>query len=406
MMLASDGSEIDWHVGYGPPPEKFQEKIDKSLKGIDTFKSLSERYAKDPKNIEVVFKLAQKVDDRHSPYDPQGREKILKLYNEVLALDPEGKLGTTDYDEKKVTFTEYAEFSIGTLAYRSDKRDPEPLKAFLKKYPQSPMLRDAYMYLALYYMNFGSKEESTKFFEDYVSKYPEEPYALSYYIQRIIRDKDNLDRGIELAKKINEIMKYNTAPRYTKNLAELYILKGEPEKADEAYGKDFMEGKINSVSFDLVDYANFWVNQNKNTESAINMAENAVKLNPDSSYILQQAAGIYCKLNKPEKALEIYGPEFIKKHLEESNYLGSYVRFWTNQGKNLESALEVAKKLVALSPSAFTWDALSGVYLKMKNYNEALKAAEKAVELSEEQYKEPFKKRIEDIKKAMAEGKK
>ena len=104
--------------------------------------------------------------------------------------------------------------------------------------------------------------------------------------------------------------------------------------------------------------------------------------------------------------MEIYGPEFIKKHLEESNYLGSYVRFWTNQGKNLESALEVAKKLVALSPSAFTWDALSGVYLKMKNYNEALKAAEKAVELSEEQYKERFKKRIEDIKKAMAEGKK
>jgi len=42
----------------------------------------------------------------------------------------------------------------------------------------------------------------------------------------------------------------------------------------------------------------------------------------------------------------------------------------------------------------------------LKNYNEALKAAEKALELSEEQYKERFKKRIEDIKKAKAEGKK
>lgn len=268
------------------------------------------------------------------------------------------------------------------------------------------MQRDAYMYLAMRYLYSGSKEEATKFFEEYVSKYPDEPYVLSYYVQRIIRDKDNLDRGIELAKKINEIMKYNTAPRYTKNLAELYILKGEPEKANEAYGKDYMEGKLTSLSYDLVDYANFWVNQNKNTESAVEMAENAIKLNPDNSYILAQAAGIYCKLSKPEQALEIYGPEFIKKHMEESSYLGSYARFWTNQGNNLESALEAAKKLVELSPAAFNWDALSSVYLKLKNYNEALKAAEKALELAEEQYKERFKKRIEDIKKAMAEGKK
>lgn len=403
MMLDSNGLEIDWHVGYGPPPEKFQEKIDKSLKGIDTFKSLSERYAKDPKNIEVVFKLAKKRENR---YDPQNQEKALKLFKEVLALDPEGKLGTTDYEEKKVTFTEHAEFSLGVLSFQGEKREPEPLKAFIKKYPESPIQRNAYMYLARHYIYSGSKEEATKFFEEFVSKYPEEPYGLNYYVQRIIRDKDNLDRGIELAKKINEMMKYNTVPRYTKNLAELYILKGEPEKANDAYGKDFMEGKLTNLSYDLIDYANFWVNQNKNTESAINMAENAVKLNPDNSYILLQAAGIYSKLNKPEKALEIYGPEFIKKHMDESNYLGSYVRFWTNQGKNLESALEVAKKLVELSPAAFTWDALSSVYLKLKNYNEALKAAEKALELSEEQYKDRFKKRIEDIKKAMAEGKK
>jgi tetratricopeptide (TPR) repeat protein len=255
-------------------------------------------------------------------------------------------------------------------------------------------------------MYSGSKEEATKFFEDYVSKYPEEPDVLNYYVQRIIRDKDNLDRGIELAKKINEIMKYNTNPYYMKNLAELYVLKGEPEKADEAYGKNYMEEKLTGLSYDLVDYANFWVNQNKNTESAINMAENTVRLNPENSYILQQAAGIYCKLNKLEKALEIFGPEFIKKHMEEQNYLVGYVRFWSNQGKNLESALEAAKKLVELSPAAFNWDGLSSVYLKLKNYNEALKAAEKALELSEEQYKERFKKRIEDIKKAMAEGKK
>ena len=60
MVLDKDGSEIDWHVGYGPPPDKFLERLEKTVKGIDTYKILSERYAKEPKNIEVVFKLAKK----------------------------------------------------------------------------------------------------------------------------------------------------------------------------------------------------------------------------------------------------------------------------------------------------------------------------------------------------------
>ena len=51
MLFAPDGSEVDWHVGYGPPPEKYQEQVEKSLKGVDTFKSLSDQYAKNPKNL-------------------------------------------------------------------------------------------------------------------------------------------------------------------------------------------------------------------------------------------------------------------------------------------------------------------------------------------------------------------
>jgi hypothetical protein len=80
-------------------------------------------YAKDSKNIEVVFKLAQKYDDRLDPYDPPSRDKIVKLIQEVLSLDPDGKKGTTDYGGKKVTSTEYAGFSLGVLDFRGPKRE-------------------------------------------------------------------------------------------------------------------------------------------------------------------------------------------------------------------------------------------------------------------------------------------
>jgi tetratricopeptide (TPR) repeat protein len=400
MVIDNDGSEIDWHVGYGPPPDKFLARLEKTVKGIDTFKSLSENYSKDPKNAEAVFKLARKWDDK---YD---QEKAAKLYKEVLTLDPDGKMGMTDYGDEKVTYTEYAEYSIGALSLFGRPMDIEPMKTFIKKYPESKMLRSAYMRLSSYYRSRGSKEEAAQFFEEYTSKYPEDPYVLSSYISRIIRTKDNIDKGIELAEKIKDVMKYNPDPRYIKDFAELHMLNEDEKKADEVFGKRFMEGKVSGLSRSLVDYANFWVKHNTNIESAEEMMELATKLAPDRWYMHRYAAEMYLKLKKDEKALEKFGPEFIKKYSDEAGVLNSYAWFWANQGKNLESAVKASKKSVALAPAHYNWDTLSLLYTKLKKYDEALKAAEKAVELSDERSKIRYQNRIKQIKKAMEKEKK
>jgi len=345
----------------------------------------------------VVFKLAKKYQDRINS------KKALELYKEVLAIDPDGKMGTTDfYDGKKVTYTEYAEFSIGEMSLFDRKMDPEPLKAFIKKYPKSEILKSAYSALSYYYRSYGSKEEATKYFEEYVSKYPDDPSVLNSYVSRIIRDKENLDRGIELAEKIKDIMKYNPNPSYMKNLAELYALKGDKGKAEEVFGKSFIEGKTSGLAYNLYEYANFWVKQNTNTESALEMIELAVKLEPR---FVEAAAQLYAQAGKPEKALDVYGPEYIKKHMDNSGKLNSYAWFWAGQGKNLESALETAKKSVELAPSHYNWDTLSLFYFKLKKYEDALKAEEKAIELAGKPVPE-YEKRVKDIKEAMAKEKK
>lgn len=400
LVIDNDGSEIDWHVGYGPPPDKYLARLEDTVKGIDTFKSLFEKYSKEPKNVEVVFMLARKWDRR---YD---REKASKLYKEVLALDPDGKLGTTDYGEEKVTYTEYAEYSIGSLSLIGRQMDIEPMKAFIKKYPEGKMLSSAYRSLSSYYRFRGSKEEATPFFEEYTSKFPEDPYVLSSYISRIIRDKDNIDRGIELAEKIKDIMKYNPDPYYMKDLAELHMLKEDKEKAEEVFGKRFMDGRVSRLSRSLVDYANFWVKHETNIESAEEMMELATKLDPDRWYTFRSAAEMYIKLNKDEKALEKFGPAFIEKYKDDANILFSYARFWANQGKNLESALETSKKSIELAEQPYSWDTLALVYMKLKRYDEALKAAEKAVELSDERSKARYQNTIKQIKKEMEKEKK
>lgn len=414
LLIGPDGSEFDWLRGYSPPSETFLERLQKSLQGIDTFKSLKSQYDQGPRTAAVVFKLAEKYWARLDTSRPEERQQLVDLYKEVLALDPDGKTGTTKFLKKDVSYTEYAEFELATLGFFADpgKRDLGPLKAFIAKYPDGPMTENAHNYVANHYSYSGTKDEAAKFFEEYIAKYPNNPLALWMYVGRIIRDKEPLDKGIELAEKANELMRYNPPPRNYRSLAELYILKNEMEKAEGLYGKRFMEGQIDSLGYDLIQFANFWVQQNRHMDDAVAMAEIAVRLCPETYYFAQSLAGIYGKVNKPEKALEVYGPDVAKKLWDKLTDLVGYARFWAREGMNLDSALQAAQRAVELGPDTSTYeasyahDALSQVYLKLKKYDLALQAAEKAVSFAQGPSAEYYKKQLEAVKKAMTEEKK
>jgi tetratricopeptide (TPR) repeat protein len=278
--------------------------------------------------------------------------------------------------------------------------DPGQLKAFIGKYSESEMISPAYSRLSSYYRLRGTKEEARGFFEEYISKFPENVSALNSYMSRIIRDKDNLDRGIELGKKIQGIMRYNPDPSYLRSLAELYSLKGEDEKAEEIYGKRFMERNVSRLASNLRAYAEFWVKEKSNTESAEEMIELALKLNPDNPSYLQSAARIYNRLEKQDRALELYGPGYLKKHIDDADALYRYARFWGAIRENLDSALDAAKRSLDMDPDAFKWDTLALVYQNMKKYDEALIAAKKAVEQGGSRA-DLFKRRLDQIKRAI-----
>jgi tetratricopeptide (TPR) repeat protein len=400
LFLAGDGSEVDWQVGYGPPPEKFQAKVENTVQGIDTFKSLSELYAKDPKKIDVVYKLAEKYDNRYV------QDKAKTLYQEVLALDPDGKLGTTEtWDGETVSYTELAEFSLGQMAVFDWKnRDPAPLKAFIAKYPQSKLLDNAYGYLSYYFQN-EAKDKAVPFFEEYVAKFPDKPRALNSYVEYLIRTKADLGRGLDLARQADKLTDFNPIPSFRQNLAKIYFLKDDKDKAAEAYGKDFMEDKVRDLGYDLVDYADFWAKKKENAASALKMADLALKLSPDNAYLLSRAAGVYCALDKKDQALAVFGEAYAKKNSDKPSALASYARFWANQGTNLESALAAAKRANESSPSSYGWDIIATVDLKLKKYDDATKAAQEAIKLAGDQA-DYFKQRLERIKKAQDEEKK
>jgi len=394
LMLDPDGSEVDWHVGYDPPAEKFHAQIDKSFKGIDTYKYYAELYAKNPKDIKTVFSLARKFDDRYN------QEKATALYKEVIALDPEGKLGTTDFKKTKVSNTQYAEFQIGSLALFGMKVDVGPMKAFLAKYHDGEIVKAGYQRLASYYSRGGTQEESMKFLDEAVAKYPDDLSVNSAYVRKVIYTKENVDKGIERSEHINDLAMYNPDPSNVKDLADLYALKGQLTKADSVYGKDFIDGRVSMFVRSALQYATFWSSRNMNTESALAMADLVVKLKPEDDYYLRQAAQAYSALKNPDKALEVYGPKYVEKYATDANRLMGYSAFWAEQGKNLDGALMAAKKTTELAPTnPRSWNAVAVVYQKLKKLDDAIKMIEKAIEVADENQKSFYKNKLEILKK-------
>jgi tetratricopeptide (TPR) repeat protein len=389
--------EVDWLVGYYPPPENFQASLEKILKGENTFKVLQEAYAKNPKDVAAVFGIGRKWADR---YDTAKAEDKFK---EVIALDPQGKAGAYTDPETHIAapFTDFARFELAAASFQTRKPDPAPLKAFIDAYPASPLAREVYLYLSSYYGSAAPKEDAGKFFAEFAGRYPGDPEPLVFWLRRIIRDRGPLDKGLELAAKLGEITRRNPNPNLNQTMARVYDLAGDKAKAEEVYGKTFMDGRVQSLAYNLISYANYWSGKKENLESAKAMVDTAVKIGPDSVYFLRDVADAYIRLGEDAKAMAAYGPAWLEK--SESGLTGrdinTYASFWLRQEKNLESALEAARKSVEIDPkSYYFWSTLSDVYAKMGDKTEAVKAGEKALELAPANAKVALQKRIDGLK--------
>lgn len=388
MFFDGSGEAVDWILGYDPPADKFKPLIDKVLKGEGTFKSLMAAYAKNPKAVDTAFKLGRKYEDR---YD---MAKASEFYKKVVELDPKGAKGTTDYDTgrpgqiEKVTYTQYAEFNIGAAALSSRPAVPGPMMAFIKKYPDGEMVRAGYQRLSgVHFLRTAPKEEAASFYADWTGRFPKDSAALSAWVQRILLDKEPVDKGIELAAKAIALVKLEREaaaaaapqggvpgaiavgpggvilnPSLELNLARLYALKGDKDKA-------------------------------------VATVDEAAKAVGDNARMIPGLAQAYLDIGAEDKAMAVYGPAFLQKSLAAASAITPYAAFWARQDKNLDSALEAAKRAVEMNPTALVgWTTLAQVYVKMKNAPEAIKAADKALEIAPAAQKAAVQRLVDQIK--------
>ena len=312
----------------------------KVFQGEDTFRALSAKLASDRTNVPLLMQVARKHESRFES------DKALPLYKEILALDPEGRAGTTEYIGLVVPNVEYADFRIAADA-GNKARDPAPFLAFAARRPASPLALEAYRSCSYFFVSGKGKDEAFRFFEDSLAKFPGDALLTFYYLQRIAQDKDNIDRGIALAREMGRYASINDMA--SRLGAQLQILKGDFDSAEAAYGPDYVDGRISSAVSALQSYAQFWAAQKKNMDSAIRAMELAMDLQPDSFYAAASAANLYIQAGLPEKADEVYGPAYAEKYKDNAQALVFYATFWGRQKKHPES-LSAAEAAVRLKP--------------------------------------------------------
>jgi tetratricopeptide (TPR) repeat protein len=350
--------------------------------------------------VAVVFGIARKWAERDDA------AKAAEKYKEIIALDPAGNAGSYTDGDTFITapYTEYAKYYLAAASLYGEKPDPKPVREFIAANPQSRLVRQAYKDMAQSY-GFGGtpNKEADAFYAEYMVRYPDDSTVLFWWLSRIVRDKGPVDKGLELAARLRELTVENPSPGINRAIAQVYDLAGNKAKAGEVFGKEFMEGRVQTFAYHLVSYANYWLDRKENTESALAMADLASKLQPDSVSTLRSVAGIYLKAGQDAKALDLYGPAWLAKKVGEQSgeEIYGYAGFWLRQGKNLDSALVAARKAVELQPKVyFFWSTLSDIYAKMGNKDEAIKALEKAVELAEGNNKKALQGRLNGLKAA------
>ncbi len=394
--MDGQGAEVDWFVGYSPPPENYQTKLEKILKGEGTFKALQAAYAADPKDAAAVFGLARKWEDRDAA-------KAQEKYKEIIALDPEGKAGSYTDEDSWVTapFTEFARLFLAMANLRGRNPDTAPVRAFIAQYPKSRLVKVAYMGMGKYYASGAPREEADKFFSEYTGRFPEDPEPAAMWLARVIRDRGPAEKAVELAERLRDLSAAILDPRISQMIARAYDLAGEKDKAEAAYGRTFMQDRVESLASNLAAYVDYWVGKNENLESAAAMAETAARLRPGDPYYIRRVAYAYCAAGREAKALEVYGPAWLEKDGAglTAQDIRSYATFWLRQGTNLDSALAAAKRTVELEPRTYyLWTTLSDVYAKMGNKPESIKAAEKAVELADPPSKPALQKKLDVLR--------
>ena len=233
----------------------------------------------------------------------------------------------------------------------------------------------------------------------------------AYEYTSFLHARTNRNNVSGMEKFVNEFPNSKFTEEVYQNMCSIYSRSGN----DDEKGKIIIAAAMKKYPENdgiQENFVRFSIRTGWELDRAEKITGDYLKMNPESISALRYGADIQLKKGNDNKAMDIFGPKYYKEKIEpkpedrnKASLLNSYAWFWAERGKNLESSIKASKKSIEIRPDAHGyWDTLSLLYLKQKKYDEALKAEEKALELSPGN--STYKRIIKDIKAEMSKNNK
>jgi thiol-disulfide isomerase/thioredoxin len=159
LVLNEKGEEMDRVVGYSRAPE-FISQIEDYLAGRNTLASVVAQEPAKKNDPEFVFQLADRLAD-HGLVD-ESRKRFLAL----VAMDPRNKTGHVDD-----AYYRLARMARKAHDYAADRKYAQII---LTRYPDSDMMRPAYLEVGQGYRKDGQLAKARTIFLNYAKRFPDD----------------------------------------------------------------------------------------------------------------------------------------------------------------------------------------------------------------------------------------
>lgn len=294
LITKPDGSLYDILTSYREDPEKYLERVRKSVNGINTYASIKEQFDRSPNDLRKVYALADKHFQMWQPREGvELCQKIVDRLNEAKSME-------VLFEGKNINLYEVARYGTGFGEWLN-RRSPDGLEAFRSEFPTSMLSHQAYSELANIYLNLPISDKGESFYGDLKHKYPDDPSLLNMLVRYYTKSGKHLDEGEKYARKLVGLRPKSRG--YRQNAADLFLKNDNADRALKIYGKAYIQDHM-EVPNELNSYAWFWALRSSNLESALETIQKAFKLDPKDDNLLDTMSMVYWKMKEYKKAIE------------------------------------------------------------------------------------------------------
>lgn len=220
IFIDKNGNEIDRTISYNSDRDLYLNFLNDLAQGKNLFGNILKAYQRDTLNIPNTLLMANKLYFRYDLKD------AIKLYNRILASDPDNKFGFNPGCRFKIAESEV--FLTGNL---------DKMKEFAKSDNENYFVPKAYEYLINDLINKGDTLNSITLCKEAFNKYPESWEILNKYAWAIctFKIKPDYQKALKMVQKSIILNPFRAGTYSTE--AWIYFEMGNKEKAIELQNK-------------------------------------------------------------------------------------------------------------------------------------------------------------------------